>query len=445
MSDAPARVLPRAEEHWLLGSAAAFAAAPHLFPAQAAQRQGGIAGFRVLNKPFAAIADPVHVNEVMVVRHRQYPRSYHYENPIVGQGLLSTDGEPWLKRRRQVQPAFRRETLRHLVAVGNEACDRIFAKWDEQRLAGPIDLTGEMQQLALSIIGHALLSVEVGWSNAERFARAVRDGLRLLRRRNTSIVRFPAWLPTPLNRSLERTRQVLDGYLRPIIAARRPDPEAHDDILGSLLRVKDPESGDALGDQEILDETKTLFTAGFETTATALTWGLLMLARHPEAMAKLQAEVDTVLAGRAPGWEDLERLPYTSQVVQETLRLYPPVYSLARECVEDDVLGGFTVPKGTVLMLSVLGIHRDARWWPEPEAFKPERFAGEWPKQAYLPFATGRHLCVGNHFSLTEMAIVLVRITQRYRFAVPDPVPVGMQAQITLVPDRAIAVTLEPR
>ncbi|QJW83789.1 cytochrome P450 [Ramlibacter terrae] len=252
-------------------------------------------------------------------------------------------------------------------------------------------------------------------------------------------------MPTPLNRSLARTREVLDGYLRPIIRARRAQPEPRDDILESLLRVKDPETGDALSDRGDLDETKTLFTAGFETTATALTWAMFLLARHPEAMAKLIAEIDTVLAGRPPGWEDLEKLPYTSQVVQETLRLYPPVYSLARECVEDDVLGGFTVPRGTVLMLSVLGIHRDARWWPQPEAFRPERFAGDWPRQAYLPFATGRHLCVGNHFSLTEMAVVLVRIAQRYRFTLADPGPVGMQAQITPVPDREIHLMLEPR
>lgn len=446
MNPAPSRPLPQARGHWLLGSALAFAAAPHLFPAQAAARHGGIARFRVLHKPFVAVADPEHVNQVMVTRHKHYRRSFHYDNPVVGQGLLSTDGEPWLKRRRQVQPAFRRETLGHLVAVANAACDRIFEKWEAQRLAGqPIELAGEMQQLALSVIGHALFSVEVGWSNAARFARAVRDALRLLRRRNTAIVRFPHWLPTPLNRSLERTRQVLDDYLWPIIRARRAAADGGEDILGALLRVRDPESGDALADQEVLDETKTLFTAGFETTATALTWALHLLATHPEVAARWHEEADRVLGGRAPGWDDLERLPYTAQIVQETLRLYPPVYSLGRECVDDDVLGGFAVPRGSILMLSVLGIHRDPRWWPEPEAFRPERFAGDWPRQAYLPFASGRHLCVGNHFSLTEMVVVLARIAQRWRLEPVDAAPVGMRAQITLVPDRDILLRLVPR
>lgn len=446
MNEVPARPLPQARGHWLLGSALALAAAPHEFVAALPDRDAGLAAFRILHRPFAAVAHPDAVRQIMVTNHQRYRRSFHYDNPVVGKGLLSTDGEVWRKRRRQVQPAFRRETMAHLVRMANLTADRLFASWDAAVAQGQtLELLSEMQKLALSVNSQALLSVEVGWSTAEQFGVAVRSALRLLRRRNTSLLRLPPWLPTPLNRSLDHTRAILDDYLQPLISARRAAPGDHQDILAALLEVRDPETGDALADQEILDETKTLFTAGFETTATALSWAVYLLARHPAETALWQLELDTVLAGRAPQWEDLPRLPRTARIIDETLRLYPPVYNVARECIETDVVMGYRIPRGTVVLMSVLGIQRDARWWPEPERFHPDRFADAWPRHAYLPFATGRHLCIGNNFALTEMAVALARIGQRYDIELLDREPVGTLAQITLVPDRALPFRLVRR
>jgi cytochrome P450 len=196
----------------------------------------------------------------------------------------------------------------------------------------------------------------------------------------------------------------------------------------------------------LIDETKTLFLAGFETTATALTWTLYLLARHPETAAKLSAEVDAVVGGRRPTWDDLSRLSYSALVVHEAMRLYPPVYAIARRCVARNDLGGYAIAEGTPVLISIYGVHRAPVWGPDAGEFRPERFAsGDWPKRAYMPFAAGQHLCIGNDFSMVEMAVTLARIAQRYRLSLADHAPVGENARITLVPDREIFVRLEPR
>lgn len=436
----------RLSGHWLWGSAQALAAAPHQFMAHAASPFNGLVSVRVLHKRIIAVNDANIVRHIMVTHHQRYRRSYHYINPVLGQGLLSTDGPLWQKRRRQVQPAFRRETMLHLVHMANATADKLFAHWDAATAAGqPLDVLTEMQKFALSVNSQALLSLDVSWDTAEKFGLAVRDALKLLRQRNNAVLRFPAWLPTHLNRQLAYTRTILEAHITPIIKQRRAHPAEHTDILAALLDARDPETGDALSDQEILDETKTLFAAGFETTATALTWAIYLLAHNPAQASRFYAEVDSVLEGRAPQWEDLPNLPFTANMINEVLRLYPPVYNIARECIEADEINGMRIKKGSVVVMSILGIHRDEQWWPEPLQFLPDRFSQNWPKQAYLPFATGRHLCVGNHFALTEMAVALIRIAQRYRLELIDPTPVGMAAQITLVPDRPLAFKLVAR
>lgn len=456
MNNSPLNAPAKLSGHWLLGSAQQLAAAPHQFIASAPSPFNGLVSFRVLHKRIIAVNDPNIVRHIMVTQHQRYTRSYHYINPVLGQGLLSTDGALWQKRRRQVQPAFRRETMLHLVRMANSTVDKLFAHWDAAIVASqPLDLLTEMQKFALSVNSKALLSLDVSWDAAEKFGIAVSDALKLLRKRNNSVVRFPAWVPTQLNRQLAHTRSILEEHIAPIIRERRaqaalqneaPQNETpQSDILAALLDARDPETGDALSDREILDETKTLFAAGFETTATALTWAIYLLAHNPEQAAHWYAEVDKVLEGRDPQWEDLPNLPFTANMINEVLRLYPPVYNIARECIEPDEINGIEIKKGSVVVMSILGIHRDERWWPEPLAFLPERFTQSWHKQAYLPFATGRHLCVGNHFALTEMAVALIRLAQRYRVELINPTPVGMAAQITLVPDRPLPFKLVAR
>ncbi len=416
---------------------------------ETAARHGGIAQFRVLQRRVIVISDPELAQQALLAGWERYARGAHNRNLgiVSGEGLLSTEGETWRKRRRQVQPAFRRECLERLVPVVAGAVDSTLAEWERLRQAGkPIPLGADMLRLAMRAMGRMLLSADIPPEQGERIGVILRDGLMLLRRRNTSPFPAPMWLPTSANRRLLRYRDELNRFVEGHLREREDGRmSGAPDILARLLELRDPETGEPLSRQEIIDETKTLFLAGFETTATALTWTLYLLARHPDVAAKLQEEVDSTLGGRRPGWHDLAGLSYTGQVLYESMRLYPPVYAIARRSVGDNNLGGYAIADGTPLLISIYGAHRTPVWGPDPERFRPERFAGDWPRRAYLPFATGQHLCVGNDFAMVEMTVALALIAQRYTLSTVDDAPVGERARITLVPDREIWARLEAR
>jgi len=438
---------PRADGHWLFGRAAQFAATPHLLPAEIGLRHGGLAWFRILHKRFLAVTDADFTRQALVTRHEKYERSFHYRNgqAILGLGLLSTDGPFWLKRRRQILPGFRPDSLQRLVPVTRDATQAMLAQWEQRRRDGDaIAVLADTQHLTLSIIGQALLSTDVGRDNTERFGAAVRDSLHLMRRRNTSWFAAPLWLPIAKNRHLHMTRDILDTYVNGHIADRQHGP-LRQDILQTMRQARDAD-GTGLDTAALRDETKTLFVAGFETTATALAWALYVLARRPDLAEQMHDEAQQVLGGAAPDFDSLKRLPLTGAVVNETLRLYPPVYNVARQCVADDEYGGRRIPRGTVLLISVYGMQRDPALWSDPDSFRPQRFLdGDWPRHAFMPFAIGKHTCIGNHFAVTEMTIALAMIVQRYRLEPADDAPVGMVARITLAPDREIALRLVPR
>ncbi len=435
------RPVPRAPGNFLLGNAAPMIAAPHWYAAATAREHGGIVGLRVLNRRLIAISHADYVRNVLVTNAAKYRRSFHYENPVLGNGLLSSDGPSWLARRRQVNAAFRRDTLERLVPVAREETDRVIERWSATASRGEsVGLVHEMQRLTISIIGRSLLSTALSEADAVRFANAVRDAARFTRRRNTALVIPPLWVPTSANRGLLRMRDLLDNFLMPIIAERRRQPVGRRDLLDALIAVRDPDTGEALDDQAVLNEAKTLFAAGFETTATALSWTLHLLARHPEVAARWYDEVDREVGDRPVEFADLERMPYLDRIISESLRLYPPVYNIGRVCVERDQINGYDIPAGTVLLLSILGVHHDPQFWPDPLRFDPDRFAGEWSRHAFIPFATGQHVCIGNNFALTEMAVSLVGIAQRFRIEPVDAAPVDAIANVTLLPAREIPI-----
>jgi enediyne biosynthesis protein E7 len=424
---------------------------PHTFVAELGQAHGGLAEFRILHRRMLAVTDPDLIRQVLVTRHDRYERSFHYRTTqqAVGKGLITTDGPDWKTRRRQVQPAFRPDALERIVPAVARAAAEMFARWDEHIAVGEsVSLLSEMQTFALTVMCRALLSVGIDSAEARRFAVAVRESLYLVRRRNTSLCPVPHWVPDRLNRGLQQTHIVLDEFiarhLRPRVAGSAPSLP---DIVQSLLDSRDSETGEPLSWQALLDETKTLFTAGFETSATMLAWALHAISHHPEIAAAWHAEIDRVLGGRAPAWSDLPQLGYTDQIIQETLRVYPPVYTLGRVCVTADDLGGCRIPVGRTMLLSVYGAHRDPKFWSAPEQFDPDRFAPgrSWTRHAFLPFALGKHTCMGNTFAVAEAVLTLALIGQRYRIDPTVPLAVPMRAQVTLVPAHEIPVRLTRR
>jgi cytochrome P450 len=442
-------MIPSAAGHWLLGSAREMAAAAHRFPAELGWKHGGLARFRLLHKSLLAVTDPDYVQQVLVTHHERYQRSFQYRNQqaVVGKGLISTDGDGWLKRRRQALPAFRIENVKRVVPATAAATHHLLERWESSRRRGePVLIVSDMRRLAMSVIGRALLSTDLVEEDAIRFGQAVADALQLVRERNTSAFNAPLSFPTRHNRRLRETRNILDRYVNGHLDRRRHGGR-HEDILDALLQARDPDTGEALGRQALLDETKTLFVAGFETTATALAWMLYLLARNTAAAERWHDEVDRVCAGSSPTWDDLEKLTWTNQIINEAMRVYPPVYNMARQCISDDVIDGQEIRRGMLLLISIFGIHRREESWPDAGAFRPERFdpGSAWPRNAFLPFGAGKHICIGASFALTEIKVILAIIGQRYRLEPVEQAEVGEIARITLAPSREIPLRLIAR
>jgi cytochrome P450 len=268
-------------------------------------------------------------------------------------------------------------------------------------------------------------------------------------RRRTRLVELPAWLPTPARRRGRAAVARLDRIVYDIIAARRASGEDRGDLLSTLLHARDADDGSRMTDRQVRDEIMTLFLAGHETTAVSLSWTWYLLARHPEVEARLLDELRGVLGGRRPAVADLPRLRYTEMVVTESMRLYPPVYSLTRRVAEPCEVGGHAIAPETVLVMSQWVVHRDPRWYDEPEAFQPDRWEHDLlkrlPRYAYFPFGGGPRLCIGNSFALMEATLLLAAIAQRFRFRLAPGAAVRPMLSVTLRPASGIPMVLSAR
>jgi cytochrome P450 len=436
--------------HWLFGDIEAFARSPHIFPWQNAEQGGGLGSFRVLRRRVLTTCSPKVAHHVLSIRREIWRRAEQARTLgiVIGDGLLATEGPLWKKRHAMIQPLLRRGEMAALAPVVQRAAARRLEDWETRRKSGaPVPIVAETQRLAMEVMAEKLLSIQIEPEFGLRFGAAMRDGLLLLRERNTSMFPAPMWVPTPRNRRLLGRRRELDDFVGAHvdtrIAANAPE---RDDLLGALIDARAARSGEGLSRSALVNEAKTLFVAGYETTATTMTWTLLLLAQHPQVADKLRAELEQVLGGRSPEWQDLPKLTYTLQVVNEAMRVYPVVYNLARQCIEDDEIEARPIPRGSVMLISVYGLHRSAEWGEDVEHFRPERFAQDanWPRRGFLPFGSGEHVCVGSHFAYTELLISLAMIAQRFRLFRTDDAPIETSARITLGPQREILLRLEP-
>jgi cytochrome P450 len=440
------------EPHWLLGSGRDISRAPHLFFAGIALNAGGFARFRILHRQFVSITDPDMANHVLVSGSKRYGKSFHHRNLgiIVGNGLIASEGDLWRKNRRQIQPSFRPDAMHRVVPAVAGSVERLFqTEWDSAIEAGkPLSAGRTMQRLTLLAMGQMLFSVDIPADKGACLGATLRDSLIFLRRRNLSLVQPPLWFASANNRRLFRCKQTLDAFVDQYVSARLTTVQPHlPDMLNALIAARDPETGDPLSHEDLVDQTKSLLLAGYETTGVALSWALYLIARHAEVAGRLQEEVDRVLKGRLPTFEDLPKLLYTAQVIHETLRLYPPLYTTARRCIEDDEVGGHAIRKGCVVVISIYGMHRNPAWGQDPDSFRPERFAPDsnWPKRSYVPFSNGKHICLGNHFAVIEMVIAIAMISQRYRLTCIEDNPVEALGIVGLVPGRDILLKVMPR
>jgi cytochrome P450 len=443
----PATAAPVTPGGWpVLGDLPAMRRRPLEFLSRAA-RQGDVVRMR-LGRDVFLLNHPDHAQRVLLENHANYRKSFFYQRirPLVGDGLVTSEGDDWKRKRRLAQPAFHRERLVGFVEVMAHHTGAVLDRWSEAAARGaPVDVSADMMRLTLTVVGHALFGSDL-LQGAERMGRALTIALRITNQRFFSLLYLPPWLPTPANFRFARAMRVLDGVVNEIISARRGQPP-RPDLLGMLMAAHDEEGGARLSDEELRDEVMTMLLAGHETTANALSWAFFLLARSPDVDARLHGECAGVLGGRAVRLEDLPHLGSAARAGQESMRLYPPIWAFGREAREPDVFGTTRVPAGAAVSVCPWLLHRDPRFWKEPERFDPDRFltdAGR-PRYAYLPFAAGPRMCIGNAFASMETQVVLSMVAARFRLALVPGRPVEAETSVTLRPRSGIWMTIHPR
>jgi cytochrome P450 len=400
-----------------------------------AREYGDVIFFRTPGQQVYFLNHPDLSREVLVTQQHQFKKSRILERArvLLGNGLLTSEAQHHRRQRRLVQPAFHRERLESYSATMIERAAAARERWQD---GATFDISKEMMRLTLDIVSRTLFSTAME-SQAEEVREVLHDAFGLFDMVIMPFSEYLEKLPLPAMRRFYKARADLDRIIYGMIAERRASGKDTGDLLSMLLLAQDEEGEGGMTDEQVRDELLTLFIAGHDTTATALSWTWYLLSQNPDAEAKMHAEIDTVLQGRLPTFDDLAQLRYTNAVFLEGLRMYPPAWAIARRALEDIELGGYLVPKGSIVLLSTYVAHRDPRWFSEPDKFMPERWLVEdetRPRFAYSPFGGGARVCIGERFAGMEGVLLLATIAQKWRFEHVPSHRVEMRAMLVLRP-----------
>ncbi len=385
------------------------------------------------------------VRDVLVTDHRSFRKgpTIQAAKILLGESLLTTEGEHHRRQRRLIQPMFHHER----IATYADAMVRLAERATDRWVSGEeLDVHAEMGSLTLAIVGETLFGADVDEARSATVRRALTDTLGMFDRAYSPLFRLLVRLPSPTMRRYHRVEADLNGVIAQMIAERRASSADGDDLLSLLLRAR--EDGVGMTDRQVRDEALTLFLAGHETTANALTWTWWLLSRHPDAEERLHRELDERLAGGPPSVRDLSQLPYTQAVVSESIRLRPPAWAIGRTAVAEHAAGPYVVPAGSTVVVSPWLVQRDPRWWPEPLDFRPERWLSdnpERPRSAYLPFGAGPRMCIGEPFARLEAAMLLASVARRWSLRLRDGFEPELQAVVTLRPRHGMPMRAERR
>lgn len=392
--------------------------------------------------------NPSDIESLLTTNAKSYIKAGSLRSPffqkLVGNGLVTSEGDFWRRQRRLAQPAFHRQRISSYGEVMVQYAERAMARWKDGENR---DIARDMTRLALEIVVKTLFNADVS-READRIGQILTTLVKPFASQATLKWILDNRLPTPAHRRYFNAVDEIDRIVLRIIAERRASGRDEGDLLSMLLEAQD-EDGTQMNDTQLRDEVMTLFLAGHETTALTLSWSWYLLAMHPEVERKFHAELDEVLGGRAPSVADLPRLKFTEMIVKESMRLYPPAYAIGREAIEDTEIGGFAVPKGTQVYAFQWVTQRDSRYFDEPNAFKPERWGDasveQIPKYAYFPFGGGPRQCIGNYFAMMEIMLTLATIGQRFRFALDPAHEVELLPVLSLRPKNGIRVITQKR
>ncbi len=443
----PARPIPGPRRSAILGNLKEFSRDQLGAMERWASEYGDCVSARFGPREIVFLNHPDLIEQVLVELNRKFIKHYRLRRTrrTLGQGLLTSEGSFWRDQRKLAQPAFHRERIRTYGQCMVDYSERMTAVW---RDGDTRDIHDDMMRLTLQIVAKTLFDAELDGQTAAASA-AMETLMHCFVARTGSLITPPDWLPTPVNLRVLFAIRRLERILFGIIKARRDSDGDRGDLLSMLLRAQDEESGRSMTDQQLRDEVMTLFMAGHETTANTLAWAWVLLSRNPEAERMLHAELDAVLPDRPPTVDDLPRLKYTNNVISETLRVYPTVWMVGREAIEPVEVGGWSIAKGATVFMPQWVVHRDPRWYDDPQVFRPHRWGDgsldRIPRYAYFPFGGGPRICIGNNFALMEAVLILAAIGRRYRVRLAPGAVVTPLATMTLRPARGVPVVIEAR
>lgn len=403
-----------------------------------ADQQGPIATLRLGPRHFILLNDPPLIEAALLreaSHFEKFPRIDRTRG-LFGEGLLTSEEPLHLRQRRLAQPAFHREKLATYADEMVRASLRLTEGWVND---SPRNIAHDMGALALDIVSRTLFSTRTD-QQAEHISHSLDTVIQTLNHLVMPWGNLLLDLPTPIRNRYRHALETLDNIVYGFIAERRRSPLAADDLLGMLINARDPETGEGMPDLQLRDELMTMFVAGHDTTANALTWTLHLLSRHPAVREQLEREVDWVLGDRPATMDDLPKLSYTAAVFRESLRLYPPVWILGRRALSDVHLNGLHIPRGAVLLVSMAVLHRRPDLYENPDVFSPLR-PPPTHRYAYLPFGAGSRLCIGERFAWMEGILCLATIAQRWRLDASTNDPVQPQALLTLRPRNGLLLT----
>jgi cytochrome P450 len=434
----------------LLGMLPAVRRNPTAVFMDAACRYGEVVNFKIGPRHGYLITNPADIRHVLQDNARNYRKSPLYDKlrVLLGNGLLTSEGDFWLRQRRIVQPAFHRQRVAALAGVMAGAAREAAARWESIASDGrPVDVDQEMMRLTRTVVLRTLLGADLG-----PFSDRVDEAWKVLNEHIGESFWSAGlfdWWPSAKRRRFEAARAVLRGAVEHMIAERRRRPSDSADMLSMLMVARDEDTGATMTDEQLRVEVTTFLLAGQETTSLALTWTWYLLSQNPAAQTRLEGEIDAALDGRPPDYADLVNLPYARMVIDEALRLYPPAWGFSREALNQDEVGGFTVPRGWLVFVVPYVLHRLPAFWEAPDAFEPERFTTERtaarPKFVYLPFGAGPRQCIGNQFALVEAHLILGTLVQRYRLRLVPGHRVDPWPLITLRPRFGMHMVVERR
>lgn len=393
---------------------------------------------------------PDHVRRVLYDHQKNYPRGWHYRllRNLLGDGLVASEGDHWRRQRRLAQPAFHRQRLNGYAQVMVEAASRMLDGWEGAAVAGSgVDVGAQMSRLTLAIAGLTLFSRDPS-QEADVVGGSFGVLARYLEQRfNHPVLSLPAWVPTASNRRMKEAARTLNGVVLALIRERRREGRDHGDLLSMMMQARDDETGEAMTEDQLCSEALTFLVAGHETTSTALTWTWFMLGSHPAIRQRVWEEVERVIGNRTPTIEDVPQLIATRMAIEESMRLCPPVWALAREAEQEDEIGGYRIPARSTVIVSPFVTHRHPDFWEQPEVFDPHRFTPERvahrPKGAYFPFLGGPHQCIGNEFAMLEMCLIVAMVLQRFDVELLPDQEIKPKAALTLRPSAPVRVALK--